>query len=136
MRGSKSDWLPNCYGTDMRAPVCPTRKIGKHDRKGGKRIEGKDEAVIYAPITDPGKYGNQKLKEMCDANRRGLLAGCICRINLSVMGTLLKADEAGSPIDPSNDVPEREHATKARSAIVMEPMNSVGIPVERYSKYK
>lgn len=84
----------------------------------------------------PGKYGNQKLNEICDANRRGLLAGCFCCIHLSVTRSLLKADEAGSPIDPSNDVPEREHATKARSAIVMEPMNSVGIPVERYSKYK
>mgnify|MGYP000989138151 CR=1 FL=1 len=50
----------------------------------------------------PGKYGNQKLNEICDANRRGLLAGCICRINLSVTRSLLKADEAGSPIDPSN----------------------------------
>ena len=91
---------------------------------------------MNAPITELGKYGKQKFNEICDANRRGLLAGCICHINLSVIGTLLKADEVGSPIDPSNDVSEKEHATKARSAIVMEPLNSVGIPVERYSKYK
>lgn len=114
----------------------PYAKIGKHDRKRGKRIEGKDEAVIYAPITDPVKYGNQKLKEICVANRRGLLAGCICRINLSVIGNLLKTDEAGSPIDPSNDVPEKENATKERSVIVMELLNSVGMPVERYSMNK
>lgn len=50
------------FPTAMRAPVCPTRKIGKHDRKRGKRIEGKDEAVIYAPITDPGKYETKSLK--------------------------------------------------------------------------
>ena len=57
-----------------------------------------------------------------------LFAGCICRINLAVIGNLLKTDEAGNPIGPSNDVSEKEHATNARSAIVMEPLNSAGIP--------
>lgn len=65
-----------------------------------------------------------------------LLAGNFYRINLSVIGNLLKTDEAGNPVDLSNHVPEKEHATKARSVIAMELLNSVGIPVERYSMNK
>lgn len=48
----------------------------------------------------------------------------------------LKRTKRVALLIPPTDVPEREYATKARSAIVMEPLNSVGIPVERYSKYK
>ena len=78
----------------------------------------------------------KSLKRYASLIAGGLLAGSIYDINLSVIGNLLKTDEAGNPIDPSSDVPEKEHATKARSVIAMELLNSVGIPVERYTMNK
>ncbi len=88
------------------------------------------------PLPTPERMETKSLKRYALLTEGVLLAGNFYRINLSAIDNLLKTDEAGSPIDLSNDVPEKEHATKARSAIVIEPLNSVGMPVERYSKYK